>query len=267
MLQIIGMAQPPFPRAKARKHIVKILDPFLTMESLKYQTDDGMPAWVLWTDTDSFGIIVEFDRWYGLEDGKLAVPRFSIGFRHGTANNLYELPSNDHYRRFFPYFESDDYHFKRHFWSPIARLWAIGDYDSVSVTSELEIDSIIEQHLPNIIKAFQKFVLKRGGPDINYRGEWPLENPENTAVFTSTRIMNGQQQIVRLIYDEDGDWQALDKLPRKDSESVVIGVDHIVEMQPNTVEGLKLLEKHGTGHQVIKDSKDKWQIQPYKEQS
>ena len=125
-----------------------------------------MSPWVLWTKEASYGIILTFNRWYGVEAGKLEVPRFWITFKHGSANDLYDFPPDTHNRKYFYILEWDGYRFKRHFWSPIARWWSPGDYDSFSVASEDEINRIIDKHLPQILKDFQKFVTKRGGPEI-----------------------------------------------------------------------------------------------------
>jgi hypothetical protein len=64
---------------------------------------------------------------------------------------------------------------------------------------------------------------------------WPFADPYNTAVFTSNRILSGEEWIYYVSHDDDdGAWQFHPKSgPTSEEESAVVGLKTIIDLDPS----------------------------------
>lgn len=63
---------------------------------------------------------------------------------------------------------------------------------------------------------------------------WPFRDPENTAVITLARILQGETPL-RLVShdDDDGCWQFLDGEHVFEADAVVVGLGEMVQFDPS----------------------------------
>ena len=59
--------------------------------------------------------------------------------------------------------------------------------------------------------------------------DWPFEDPENTAVITLTRILDGSHPILYVVHDEDGDWQFLDGGDVSEEDAATVSLKSVTE--------------------------------------
>lgn len=57
---------------------------------------------------------------------------------------------------------------------------------------------------------------------------WPFAQPENTAVLTLTRVMQGGRPILYVVRDADGDWQFLDGEDVEEKDALVVALQQMV---------------------------------------
>ncbi len=93
--------------------------------------------------------------------------------------------------------------------------------------------------------------------------EWSLTVPPNAAVFTSRRVVNGQAAPVRVIRDDEGDWQALDAPPRGEGEGALLALQSLLELHPDLRGAVELLDQRGDGWQAVHDDHGEWILLPY----
>jgi hypothetical protein len=93
--------------------------------------------------------------------------------------------------------------------------------------------------------------------------EWQFGEPENSAVFTSVRVARQEATVVRMIRDQDGDWQALDRLPRADGEAAVISLSSLLELHPDVRDAVAMLDARGSGWQAVRDAEGAWICSPF----
>ena len=93
--------------------------------------------------------------------------------------------------------------------------------------------------------------------------EWRFSDPPNAAVFTTWRVVERQAPVVRLIWDDDGDWQALDAFPRGEEDAALLALASLLELHPDLVDGVELLEERGWGSQAVRESNGRWTILPF----
>ena len=61
-------------------------------------------------------------------------------------------------------------------------------------------------------------------------GDWPFEDPENLAVITLGRIMDGRNPILYVTHDEDdGGWQFLDGGDVTEDDAMVVSLGNVVD--------------------------------------
>ena len=66
--------------------------------------------------------------------------------------------------------------------------------------------------------------------------DWPFEDPENTAVFTTRQVLEGAP-IVRVSHDEDdGAWQFHTEAPPRETDARLIALSEAVELDPSLLE-------------------------------
>ena len=49
--------------------------------------------------------------------------------------------------------------------------------------------------------------------------DWHYSDPPNAAFFTSRRVLDQEAAVVRVVRDDEGDWQALDAEPRAEGDA------------------------------------------------
>jgi hypothetical protein len=92
---------------------------------------------------------------------------------------------------------------------------------------------------------------------------WELDAPSNAAVFTSRRVLEREVEVVRVIRDDEGDWQALDAHPRAEGDAALVALSALLELHPDLTEPVGLLDKRGRGWQAVRDEADAWRLLPF----
>jgi len=90
--------------------------------------------------------------------------------------------------------------------------------------------------------------------------KWQLAGLPNAAVFTTERVTKKEADVVRIVLDKDGDWQALDALPRSTEDSVVICLHDLLKIHPQLKEPVSRLDKDYWGKQAVKDKDGGWHV-------
>lgn len=62
--------------------------------------------------------------------------------------------------------------------------------------------------------------------------EWPYDDPPNACVFTSRRVLERRAVVVRVIRDDEGDWQALDAEPRAEGDACLLALASLLDFIP-----------------------------------
>ena len=63
---------------------------------------------------------------------------------------------------------------------------------------------------------------------------WPFDQPKNCATIVSKSIINGSKPILHVSHDEDDHgWQFLDGASEEIDDLVIIGLAHILEIDPS----------------------------------
>ena len=83
--------------------------------------------------------------------------------------------------------------------------------------------------------------------------EWPFKEPENCAVITLTRILDGSKPIMYVVHDEDGDWQFLDGDDVSEEDAKTVSLKQVVGLDSS----LKSLADLPTGWIAERRSSDK----------
>jgi hypothetical protein len=60
------------------------------------------------------------------------------------------------------------------------------------------------------------------------QAEWPFENPENTAVFSTVGVMRHHEPICRVCHDNDGTWQFLSGAPVTMADAMIVSLKEAV---------------------------------------
>ena len=63
--------------------------------------------------------------------------------------------------------------------------------------------------------------------------EWSFKEPENCAVITLTRILDGSKPILYVVHDEDGDWQFLDGGDVSEEDAKTVSLKRVVGLDPS----------------------------------
>lgn len=63
--------------------------------------------------------------------------------------------------------------------------------------------------------------------------DWPFKDPENCAVITLARILDGSKPILYVVHDEDGDWQFLDGGDVSEDDARVVSLKQVVGLDPS----------------------------------
>ena len=67
----------------------------------------------------------------------------------------------------------------------------------------------------------------------NTDNEWPFECPQNLAVITLDRIMDGRNPILYVTHDEDdGSWQFLDGGELTEENAMIVGLSEVAKHDP-----------------------------------
>ncbi len=90
-----------------------------------------------------------------------------------------------------------------------------------------------------------------------------MHHDPNVAVFTTRRVLERHASVVRVICDDDGDWQALDALPRSEEDGAVISLASLLELHPDVVEAVAIVDQRGAGWQAVKESEGAWRLLPF----
>jgi len=66
------------------------------------------------------------------------------------------------------------------------------------------------------------------------KSDWPFSDPQNVAVFTTTRVLRGGQPILRVSHDdEDGAWQFHAGVQQSSvSDAMIVALEEVVEHDP-----------------------------------
>jgi hypothetical protein len=91
---------------------------------------------------------------------------------------------------------------------------------------------IMEQGADKDKKGFGSFIKKcigkKGDCDIKNELEWPFDDSQNVAVFTSTKIINENKPILYVAHDEDdGAWQFHSGEMTKTKEAMIVSLKEI----------------------------------------
>ena len=80
--------------------------------------------------------------------------------------------------------------------------------------------------------------MKRANELCNPSRPWPFLDPPNTAVFTTVRILDGEDWVHYVTHDqEDGAWQFHPYSgPTKEPEAAVVGLGHMLRIEPRIEE-------------------------------
>jgi hypothetical protein len=85
--------------------------------------------------------------------------------------------------------------------------------------------------------------------------EWPFKAPKNLGVFTTHKIMNKQEPILRVTHDlAGGDWQFLPGYDLDDIEPALVCLEHIVDSDPSLRELSNLKLHWEAERQTVNDS-------------
>jgi hypothetical protein len=80
---------------------------------------------------------------------------------------------------------------------------------------------------------------------------WTIHDPPNTAVFTTSSVIEGRQHIARIVRDDQGDWQAVPPGSREGDESALIALSVLVGMSEANREAVEELDRRGWGSQAV----------------
>lgn len=94
--------------------------------------------------------------------------------------------------------------------------------------------------------------------------EWPFASPQNQAVITLDRIMDGRNPILYVTHDQDdGGWQFLDGGDVNEKNAMVVGLCEVAEHDPT----IRHLSDLPLGWYAIRESLGKpWQRYPQRQQ-
>lgn len=62
---------------------------------------------------------------------------------------------------------------------------------------------------------------------------FPFDENENLAVFTCVHIMQQGHPILRVVHDEDGDWQFLCGGAHSESDAMLVSLKRVYEKDPS----------------------------------
>jgi hypothetical protein len=93
--------------------------------------------------------------------------------------------------------------------------------------------------------------------------QWNFAAAPNAAVFTTRRVLNQDAGVVRVILDDEGDWQALDAFPRAEGDAVVIALRSLVDLHPEVRGAVGELDQLGWGWQARRGDARGWHFERY----
>jgi hypothetical protein len=68
-------------------------------------------------------------------------------------------------------------------------------------------------------------------------GNWPFEQPPNTAALTTRDILEGKATILRVVHDaDDGGWQFLPNTSVSPEDARVVGLGRICSRDPTLLD-------------------------------
>jgi hypothetical protein len=73
-------------------------------------------------------------------------------------------------------------------------------------------------------------------PILAIAGDWPFDEAKNTAVITTSRVLDEAHPILLVAHDVDGDWQCLCGTTNDSEDGRVVSLATIVEMDPTVAE-------------------------------
>ncbi len=87
-------------------------------------------------------------------------------------------------------------------------------------------------------------------------GPWSFEDPPDTLVFTTTRILSQERKVTLVFHDHNGDWQFLDGDTVEVDDVARVHFRHIVDLFPNVAQLADLpsgweAEQQGAGDQWV----------------
>lgn len=95
-------------------------------------------------------------------------------------------------------------------------------------------------------------------------GPWviePIAVPEELGVLTSRLVVDGTEPVRIVIHHHDGDWQFVCGTTKRASDAMIVGVNHLLDIDP-TLEGLLDLPR---GTKAFREQPgDPWQHEPYR---
>jgi hypothetical protein len=75
------------------------------------------------------------------------------------------------------------------------------------------------------------------GAKNNSTDDWPFDQPENCAVFTTTHVMQDGEDITYVSHDlEDHGWQFHYSGEKDSSEAMIVSLKNVVEHDPSVLE-------------------------------
>lgn len=89
--------------------------------------------------------------------------------------------------------------------------------------------------------------------------DWPFDVAPDTAVISLKRITHDSRPILRVVHDEDGDWQFLDGGDVSDEDAAIVSLKNLVDRDPS----LKALADLPAGWTAERSAIDQaWQRSP-----
>lgn len=89
---------------------------------------------------------------------------------------------------------------------------------------------------------------------------WPFDQPENCATIVSKSVLDGSAPILAVSHDaDDHGWQFLDGMSEEIDDLVIVGLAHILEIDP----AMKELAGLEPGFEATRErAESPWVIQP-----
>ncbi len=89
------------------------------------------------------------------------------------------------------------------------------------------------------------------------RGDWPFADAQNTATFTTRRVLHDHYPVLLVTHDEDGSWQILCGTTNSSQDAAIICLHNAYEMDTSIGD----LANLPLGWEARRDSKDSpWQL-------
>jgi hypothetical protein len=91
---------------------------------------------------------------------------------------------------------------------------------------------------------------KRG--EDRQQSAWPFKAPRTCAAFTMRQVVDGKEPILRVVHDDDGDWQFIGASDASEEDAAIVGLGSIYDLDPSIGE----LADLPPGWQAIRDRRD-----------